>query len=144
MKMSKPIKRFKSILKGIAGLFGFSLLDPIEVFFIPETNTFYPSISKSGCSSIKLMLIRRYKPDFKSEFPDIHGVDPAKITENKIQRLYFKTQSAYTKWTHGKHMVFVIREPVSRFYSCYFDVKTGKNKMYRHPSNLNWIMASKF
>lgn len=142
--MSKPIKRFKSILKGLAGLTGISLIDPIEVFFIPKTNTFYPIISKSGCSSIKLMLIRRYKPDYENVFPGIHAIDPAVITGNKLQRLYFKTTSAYAKWTDGKNMVFVMREPVSRFYSCYFDVKTGKNIMYEHPSNLDWLMTSRF
>ena len=142
--MSNLIKRFKSILKGLAGLTGISLIDPIEVFFIPETNTFYPIISKSGCSSIKLMLIRRYKPDYENVFPGIHAIDPALLTGNKVLRLYFKTSSAYAKWTHGKHMVFVMREPISRFYSCYFDVKTGKNIMYEHPSNLDWWMASKF
>ena len=142
--MSKPIKRFKSILKGLAGLTGISLIDPIQVFYIPATNTFYPIISKSGCSSIKLMLIRRYKPDYENVFPGIHAIDPAMITEKKLQRLYFKTTSAYAKWTIGKNMVFVMREPVSRFYSCYFDVKTVKNTMYEHPSNLDWMMASKF
>lgn len=142
--MSQLIKRFKSILKGFAGLTGVSLIDPIEVYYIPETNTFYPIISKSGCSSIKLMLIRRYKPDYENVFPGIHAVDPALITGNKVKRLFFKTPSAYAKWTHGKNMVFVMREPISRFYSCYFDVKTGKNTMYEHPSNLDWLMASKF
>lgn len=142
--MAKAIKRFISVIKGLAGLTGISLIDPIEVFFISETNTFYPIISKSGCSSIKLMLIRRYKPDYESVFPGIHAIDPSLITENKIRRLYFKTRSAYAKWTKGKNMVFVMREPVSRFYSCYVDVKTGKNTMYQHPSNLDWLMDSKF
>ena len=142
--MSKLIKRFKSIVKGLGGLTGISLLDPIEVFFIPETNTFYPIISKSGCSSIKLMLIRRYKPDYENVFPGIHAIDPALITGSKVKRLYFKTTSAYAKWTLGRNMIFVMREPISRFYSCYFDVKTGKNIMYEHPSNLDWLMASKF
>lgn len=142
--MGNTIRKFKSVAKGIAGLIGISLIDPIEVYFIPETNTFYPIISKSGCSSIKLMLIRRYKPDYESVFPGIHAIDPALITSNKLHRLYFKTTSAYAKWTQGKNMVFIMREPISRFYSCFYDVKTGKNKMYEHPSNLDWLMASKF
>ena len=40
-------------------------------------------------------------------------------------------------------MVFVMRDPISRFYSCYIDVKTGKNIMYQG-SKLHWIMISKF
>src|SRR5690554_2395362 len=142
--MTNLLKRFKSIVKGLAGIAGISLIDPIEVFFVPETNTFYPIISKSGCSSIKLMLIRNYKPDYVNVFPGIHAVNPAKITDNQVKRMFFKTSAAYEKWTRAKNMVFVMRDPVSRFYSCYYDVKTGKNIMYEHPSNLDWLMAGKF
>lgn len=36
-----------------------------------------------------------------------------------------------------------MRDPVSRFYSCYLDIYKGKNIMYRYPSELNWLMGFK-
>jgi len=125
-------------VKGVAGATKIALLDPIEVYYLPREQTFYPIISKSGCSSIKLMLIRRFKPDYDNVFPGIHDINPAKITNNNLQRLFFKTVGGYTKWTRGKNMVFVMREPISRFYSCYLDVLADKNIMYKYPSGLDW------
>lgn len=126
-------------MKGAAGFIGLRLIDPIEVYYIPSQNTFYPIISKSGCSSIKVMLIRKFKPDYENTFPGIHHVNPADITKGEVQRLYFNTKDSYAKWTKGKQMVFVMREPYSRFYSCYLDVSSGKNIMYQHPSGLDWF-----
>ena len=37
-----------------------------------------------------------------------------------------------------------MRNPISRFYSCFKDVASAKNTMYEHPSNLDWLMKSKF
>ena len=132
------MKKVKSILKGAAGVAGVSLIDPIEVYYLPNENTFYPIISKSGCSSIKLMLIRRFEPDYQNAFPGIHQANPSKITGGKLERLYFRTQKAYSKWAKGKKMIFVMREPISRIYSCYLDVISNKNTMYLYPSGLDW------
>jgi len=126
------------MIKGAAGATGFSLIDPIEVYYLPNENTFYPIISKSGCSSIKLMLIRRFEPVYENAFPGIHQVNPAKITSGKLECVYFKTQKTYAKWAEGKKMIFVMREPVSRLYSCYLDVIGNKNTMYLYPSGLDW------
>lgn len=90
------------------------------------------------------MIIRLYNPNFNSSFPEIHQVNPALLTNNKVQRLFFKTTKSYVKWCKGKNMVFVMRDPISRFYSCFKDVASAKNVMYQHPSNLDWIMKSKF
>lgn len=85
------------------------------------------------------MLIRRYFPEFESKFPEIHRIDPARFTNNKVQRFHFYHMNTYEKWTRGKKMVLIIRDPISRFYSCYIDVKKGKNRMYSTPSELDWI-----
>lgn len=137
--MGNLLNKFKSLLKGAAGYAKIRLIDPIEVYYLPNANTFYPIISKSGCTSIKVMLIAKFKPDYKNTFPGIHHVNPAGLTDGEIERLYFKTQRSYTKWTKGKKMIFVMRDPLSRIYSCYLDVVSGKNTMYKFPSGLNWI-----
>lgn len=122
---------------------GIQIIDPIEVYYLPGEDTFYPIISKSGCSSIKLMLIRRFAPDFESKFPHIHHINPAKHTDNKVQRLTFHRMSQYEKWAAGKKMIFVMRDPLARTYSCFLDVQTDKNTMYKFPSGLNWIIRFK-
>ncbi|NEN22234.1 sulfotransferase family protein [Cryomorpha ignava] len=136
--MGDLINQIKSLLKGAAGYAGVRLIDPIEVYYLPQENTFYPIISKSGCTSIKVMLIRKYNPDYENTFPGIHQVNPAKVSDNAIERLYFPTQRSFEKWTKDKKMVFVMRDPLSRLFSCYQDVVSGKNKMYRFPSGLDW------
>lgn len=137
--MGELFYKFKSLLKAGAGYAGIRLIDPIEVYFMPKENTFYPIISKSGCTSIKAMLIQKYNPDYENTFPGIHQVNPAKITDNAVQRIYFKTKRSYLEWSKGKIMVFVMRDPLSRIYSCYLDVTTGKNTMYKFPSGLSWV-----
>lgn len=137
--MEPVLKKFKSLLKAAAAYTGIRLIDPIEVYYLSSENTFYPIISKSGCTSIKVLLIKRYKPEYESTFPKIHHVNPARLTENNVQRLYFKTRKAYEKWSQGKKMVFVMRDPFSRIYSCYLDVSSGKNTMYKFPSGLDWM-----
>ncbi len=73
----------------IKGMIGTRLIDPMEVYYVIDDNIFYPIISKSGCSSIKQDLIRRYNPNFNSKFPEIHQVDPAIETNGKVIRKYF-------------------------------------------------------
>ncbi len=141
--MANWIIKSKSIFRGIQAVFGIRLIDPIEVFYLPSEKTFYPIISKSACSSIKVMLIQKFVPDFKSSFPEIHHIDPCSITDNQAQRIFFYQMRNYEKWTKGKKMVLVIREPASRFYSCYIDVKKGKNRMYQYPSQLDWFYEFK-
>lgn len=133
----------KSIIRVALALLGIRLLDPIEVFYLPDENTFYPIISKSACSSVKVMLIRKFVPDFESSFPEIHQISPSLITDNQVQKIYFHQMGKYQKWTKGKKLVLVIREPVSRFYSCYIDVIKGKNRMYQYPAQLDWIWKFK-
>lgn len=137
--MGDSLKKFKSLLKGAAGYAGIRLIDPLEVYYLPNENTFYPIISKSGCTSIKVMLIAKFKPDYQNSFPGIHHVNPSALTDGAIQRLYFRTIHSYTNWTKGKRMVFVMRDPFSRLYSCYLDVVSGKNTMYKFPSGLDWV-----
>lgn len=137
--MGVTLNRFKSILKLAAGHAGISLIDPIEVYYFPNENTFYPIISKSGCTSIKVMLIRKFNPDYENTFPAIHHVDPSTSTDNEVKRIFFTSNRSYSEWSKGKKMVFVMRDPLSRFYSCYLDVVSGKNTMYKFPSGLDWI-----
>ncbi len=137
-------KDVKIALKGLAALLGVRLLDPIEVFFLPDSNLFYPINSKAGCSSIKLKLIRDFKPDFNSSFPEIHHVNPAAISNGKLKRLFFYSSNAYTHFAKSKEMVLILNNPYHRIYSCYIDVKKGKNIMYDQPSGLSrWISFSR-
>lgn len=137
--MGVTSNKLKSLLKAAAGYAGIRLIDPIEVYYLPKENTFYPIISKSGCTSIKVMLIKKYKPAYENTFPGIHHVNPAPLTENAVKRLYFKTKRAYAEWSKDKRMVFIMRDPLSRIYSCYLDVASGKNTMYKYPSGLDWV-----
>ncbi|MGY0392985.1 sulfotransferase family 2 domain-containing protein [Bizionia sp. KMM 8389] len=123
-------------MRFLRGLIGSRLIDPIEVFYVKETDTFYPIISKSGCSTVKLNLIRLYQPSFESQFPEIHRIDPADETNGMVTRLYFYSFKKYQAFTKGKRMFMVIRNPFERIYSCYQDVKKSKNIMYEHPSGL--------
>lgn len=141
--MGESSDKLKSIVKLSMGYPGIRLIDPIEIYHIPSENTFYPIISKSGCTSIKVMLIRKFKANYENTFPAIHQVNPAKETNNEVQRLYFNSKRSYRKWTRGKNMVFVMRDPLSRIYSCYIDVVTGKNTMYKFPSGLDWFFDFK-
>jgi hypothetical protein len=130
----------KRLGKGVLGLAGLRLLDWVEVFYLPDDEIFVPIISKSGCSTIKEALIQKFKPGFESAFPEIHQVDPAKETNGKVLRLKFYQYSSYAKFARGKEMHLVLRDPAERFISCYKDVATGKNIMYRHPSEIyRWM-----
>lgn len=126
-----------SLSKFVKGFLGTRLIDPIEVFYLKEKNTFYPIISKSGCSTIKLYLIRLYNPKFVSKFPGIHAIDPSNETDAKVLRLYFNNFSKYRAFAKDKDIVLVIRNPYERIYSCYLDVKLEKNTMYLTPSGLH-------
>ena len=119
------------------GLAGIRLLDPLEVFYIPESHSLIPIISKSGCSSIKEALIRNYVPGFESSFPEIHQVNPSALTNGKLVRLFFYRFGAYADFVKGKKMYLALRDPAKRFISCYKDVASGKNIMYEYPSGLN-------
>lgn len=126
-----------TLSKFVKGMIGTRLIDPIEVFYIKEKNEFYPIVSKSGCSSVKLNLIRIYNPTFSSQFPEIHAVDPALVTNGNVEKLFFKSLKLYRGFAKGKQMVLVIRNPFERIYSCFLDVKKDKNIMYQTPSGLD-------
>lgn len=134
--------RIKSLIKGILGVFRLRLIDPYEVFFDIPSNTFYPIVSKSGCTSVKNFLIRQYDADSQLSFPEIHKIDPSKLTGGKLERYMFYSKSAYLRFSHGKHMRLIIRNPVTRFFSCYTDVNKGKNTLYEHPSGLDWLVKT--
>ena len=127
------------IKASVLSLLGIKLIDPIEVFYLREENSFYPIVSKSGCSSVKLALIRRYQPDFTAQFPGIHHTDPAPLSDGKIQRLFFSTGSAYRSFARGKRMVLIIRNPYERIHSCFKGIDAGKNIMYKYPSGMDRI-----
>ena len=111
------------------------LMDPIEVFYLPGTNTIYPIISKAGCSSLKLILLRRFLPDFYSPFPNIHWTDPAEVTSGCVQRLWFDSPKTYQKFCAGKDIVLIIRDPYQRLYSAYQGYQSGANPYYTdHPT----------
>jgi len=126
-----------TLSKFVKGMIGTRLIDPIEVFYIKESNVFYPIVSKSGCSSVKLNLIRLYNPTFTSQFPEIHAIDPSVFTNGNVEKLYFKSLKSYRNFCYGKHMVLIIRNPFERVYSCFLDVKKDKNIMYETPSGLH-------
>jgi len=133
----------KRLGKGILGLTGLRLVDWVEVFYLPDDEVFVPIISKSGCSTIKEALIRNFNPSFESAFPEIHKVDPSVETKGKVQRLLFYQYSNYAKFAGGKEMHLVLRDPARRFISCYRDIVTGNNTMYKHPSELyKWFPYS--
>lgn len=125
-----------TIYKFLKGMIGARLIDPMEVYYLKDDNVFYPIISKSGCSTIKLDLIRRYNPNFNSKFPEIHQVNPENETNGKIIRKYFYSFKKYRKFSNNKKACLVIRNPYERIYSCFLDVEKGKNIMYSDPSGL--------
>jgi hypothetical protein len=124
------------IQKIIFGILGLRFIDPIEVFYLKEPNTFYPIISKSGCSSIKLAIIRKYNTEFTSSFPEIHQINPAKVTNNMVARFLFYNSKSYLNFSKGKNICLIIRDPYARSYSCYLDIFKGKNIMYNISMNL--------
>lgn len=125
-----------SLNRFVRGMIGTRLIDPIEVYYLVDEDVFYPIISKSGCSSIKLNLIRKYNPDFTSKFPEIHQVDPALETNGKVIRQYFYNFKTYRAFSNNKKACLVIRNPYERIYSCFLDVEKGKNVMFEDPSGL--------
>ncbi|MEY8847711.1 sulfotransferase family 2 domain-containing protein [Psychroserpens sp. XS_ASV72] len=125
-----------SLSRFIRGMLGARLIDPIEVYFLVDENLIYPIISKSGCSTVKLDLIRRYNPEYNSKFPEIHQVDPKQETDGKILRLRFYNFKKYRTFCEGKSTCLIIRNPYERIYSCFLDVSKGKNIMYDDPSGL--------
>ncbi|MCA1761444.1 MAG: sulfotransferase family 2 domain-containing protein [Cryomorphaceae bacterium] len=129
-------------MKGFLGLFKLRLIDPYEVFYDVPSNTFYPIVSKAGCTSVKKFLIEKYHPNFQIGFPEIHKVDPAELTDGKLERQMFFRKSAYIAFARGKQMKLIIRNPLHRFFSCYIDVRKGKNTLYEHPSGLDWLVKS--
>lgn len=134
------VKRIRASLFYLLGLMKIRLIDPIEVFYIKDIETFYPIISKSGCSSVKYDLIKMYNSDFRSKFPDIHLLDPLEVTNNKIERKFFYTKKSYRKFCKNKNLVLVIRNPFERLNSCYNGIIQKKNTMYKTPSGMNFIL----
>ncbi len=129
-------------MKGFLGLLKLRLIDPYEVFYDVPSNTFYPIVSKSGCTSVKKFLIEKYRPGFRIGFPEIHKINPSELTKGNLKRHLFFTRAAYMEFSRGKRMKLIIRDPFARFFSCYIDVKKGKNTLYEHPSGLNWLVKS--
>jgi len=126
----------KRLGKGVLGLTGLRLVDWVEVFYLPNDEIFVPIISKSGCSTIKEALIKNFNPSFESAFPDIHRVDPSVETKGRVKRLLFYQYGSYAKFAKGKEMHLVLRNPAERFISCYKDIVSRNNVMYKHPSEL--------
>lgn len=125
-----------TLIRFLKGLLGIRLIDPIEVYFLVDENLFYPIISKSGCSTIKLDIIRKYNTNFNSKFPEIHQIDPSVETMGKVERKRFYSFKKYRKFSNGKTACLVIRNPYERIYSCFLDVEKAKNVMYEDPSGL--------
>jgi len=116
---------------------GKRLFDPIEIFYLVEEKEIFPINSKSGNSTLKLLLIRRFSPDYQSFFPDIHRVDPAGLSNGKLLRLYFYSHREFARFCRGKKLVLVIRDPKDRMLSAYRDLKAKRNYWYRYPARLN-------
>lgn len=136
MKVVRAIKKVFLIAKSWLGS---ELLDPIEIYYDTNLDLVFPINSKCGNSSVKLALIQRYKPDYVSSFPDIHHVDPAVVTDGKLQRIYFKNYNKYGKFCIGKTVKLVVRNPEDRFYSFYLGVVSKRNLIYRYPSGTHRI-----
>ena len=134
----------KTLAKASLGITGIRLLDPVEIFYIKESNLIIPIISKSACTTIKEGIIERYKPGFESKFPEIHKINPSKVTEGKVDRMFFYRFSHFEAFAKNKKVLLILREPASRFISCYKDVTSGNNIMYEYPSGLyKWIKYEK-
>lgn len=134
--------RIKSLVKGVLGVFRLRLIDPYEVFFDVPSNTFYPIVSKSGCTTLKNFLIQQYNSNSHLGFPEIHKVNPSGLTDGKLERHLFYSKSAYLKFAQGKRMYLILRNPYTRFFSCYTDIRKGKNTLYEHPSGLDWLVKT--
>lgn len=122
------------------GLFGVSLIDPIEVFYLPANRIVFPILSKSGNSSVKLKIIKVFNPGFEAAFPGIHQIDPATVTRGEVQRLFFYTKKEYSRFCFEKEVRLVIRSPYDRYYSYYLGVTSERNVLYQDPSQLNNII----
>ncbi|NJC25394.1 hypothetical protein [Neolewinella antarctica] len=106
------------------------LIDPLEVFYLPGSREIFPINSKAGCSTVKLLLIRRFVPVYTAQFPEIHTTDPGSVTNGAIQRIFFYRRSEYDEFARGKKLLLVIREPVSRYLSFRGGIKDGANQLY--------------
>ncbi len=120
---------------------GRQLLEPIEVFYLPETDTLYPINSKAGCSSVKLVLLRRYLPDANLRFPDVHWADPSPLTGNRVQQIFFDTLGTYRQFCKGRTVVLVTRDPYARMHSAFRDHIRGKNVMYKTYRRLRKLLG---
>ena len=129
------LKRLKGIPHYVGILVGQALIDPVEIFYVPGTASIYPIISKAGCSSLKLILIRSFRPDFYAAFPEIHRIDPNELTGGRVRRLMFETRREYYDFCRDKNLVMVIRDPRRRFLSAYRGYHAGINSYYTaHPA----------
>ena len=115
---------------------GRQLLDPIEVFYLPEMDTIYPINSKAGCSTVKLVLIQKYAPETHLVHPAVHLVDPAELTDERVRRHFFQNIQSYVRFCRGKNVVLVTRDPYARQYSAYNNQISGKVTMHYHYSRL--------
>ena len=109
---------------------GGELLDPIEVFYLPGEQTVYPINSKAGCSTVKLLLIRRYAPGVTLTFPSIHHTDPSPLTRGAVRRIFFIRVADYAAFCRDKDVVLITRDPLARIYSCYQNIRAGSNTLY--------------
>ena len=136
------IFRLIAKLKNIAvSLFGGKLIDPIEVYYDVRENYVYPILSKSGNSSLKLTLIKKYNLDFEAKFPDIHLLEPSEYTSGNVERIFFWKPLEYVAFCKGKNIRVVIRNPYERYYSFYLGVKSERNRIYRYPSETHRIFG---
>jgi hypothetical protein len=138
------IRKAKSILKKAIilakGLTGIRLIDPVEVYYLPAHRIVYPVLSKAGCSSVKLKLIRHYVPDFEAAFPEIHQIHPEELSQGRIKRIMFHRIGQYRDFCVDKKVRLVIRNPYNRYYSFYHGVTSGRNTLYRYPSGLDRVL----
>lgn len=109
---------------------GGRLFEPLEVFHLPEDNLFFPILPKCGASSVKLRLLRRFRPAFDARFPGIHLVDPAPETGGRLRRYFFHYTGDYAAFAAGKRLEFILRDPYARAYSGWLGVTSERNVYY--------------
>lgn len=130
------IRDLKNTVDFFTAWAGNRLVDPIEIFYEPLEGNVFPIISKSGNSSVKLKLIRKYNENFNSKFPEIHEVDPYDVTKFQLKRLFFYSLRDYSSFCEGKNVVIVVRNPYKRFYSLFLSIKSSRNHLYRYPAGM--------
>lgn len=114
------------------------LISPIEVFHVPSDNIFFPIIFKSGCTSLKNSIVKRFCDVGDMGYPEMHLKGWHVKTCGQVVRRFFNTYADYEKFAKGKTMCMIVRDPYERILSGYFAVRDTRLKLYED-MQIKWV-----